>query len=149
MAIPDVVRDWFAKLTEDGATETPEPIGEGEDPTTETVEDDNPEPTDDPETPVDENTDVSGDGNRTAPEPASEFTDAEREAMNSLAGENEALRAENADLRTRIAELGGDSALGIVEEVIEDVVEDDPEDEYDPDADIADQEAELARLRGE
>lgn len=163
MAIPDVVREWFASLNGPAdPQENPEPLGEGEDPTTEGSGSENPEPTDEPDentdpapadapddTPADENTDTSGEGgDRTAPEPVSPLTDSERDAMNTLAAQNEALRAENNDLRTRIAELGGDAALGIVEEVV-DLAAEEPADEYDPDADLAEQEAELARLRGE
>ena len=154
MAIPDVIREWFAGLdTPADPTETPEPVGEGEDPTTETGSALNPEPTDETpaDAPVDENTDVTGAGSdRTAPEPVTPLSDAERDGMNTLAAENEALRSENADLRNRIAELGGDAALGVVEEeVVVDLAAEAEGDDYDADADLADQEAELARLRGE
>lgn len=158
MALPDAVRDWFAQFTDTPAdpTETPEPVGEGEDPTTETDPDLNPDaPTEQgddtgqDDAPADENTDTTG-GDRTAPEPESPLSDDERDAINTVAAENEALRQENNDLRNRIAELGGDAALGIVEEVVEDpTIDTDTDDEYDPDADIADQESELRRLRGE
>lgn len=156
MTIPDAVRAWFASLSDTPAdpSETPEPVGKGEDPTTEVDEKLNPEPTADaPEATdaaADENTDTTPEGeSRTAPEPTTPLTDTERDALNKLAAENEALREENTHFRNRIAELGGDAALGIVEEEVVEQIADEPEDEYDPEADLADQESELARLRGE
>ena len=140
MPVPDAVKAWLTELmggaTAD-ATETPETLGEGEDPTEETPEG-GAETVEDGTTPGESNT---------LPEPDTQITDAERDAMGSLAAENEALREENADLRNRIAELGGDTTLGITEEVVETI--DDPEDDYDAEADVAEQEAEVARLRGD
>jgi hypothetical protein len=159
--IPEAVKAWLASLTAADPEETPEPVGVGEDPTTEPDapagdSDVTPDPAVSPDAPADapgeeapnaaSESEPAG-GTETLPDPTTGLSDAERDAMNALAAENEALRSENADLRNRIAELGGDAALGIVEEVVEPPAED-PAEEYDADADIAEQHAELARLRG-
>jgi hypothetical protein len=188
-SIPEAVRAWLATLTSADPTETPEEVGQGEDPTNEpdagvaaaevaaaaaaegvdpaaaveTEAEVNPAaaaaeteaevdpaaavaaPEGDPAPAADP---AREERTETLPEPDTGLSDDDRDGMNALAVENEALRQENRDLRTRIAQLGGDEALGIVEEVVEAPV-DEPVEEYDAEADIAEQQAELARLRGQ
>ena len=91
----------------------------------------------------------AGEGDGAEPEtlPESETSDTElRDSLVKLGAENEALRGENEALRTRLAELGGDVELPIVEEA-----EAEAEDEYDDEAAQADldtQAAQIAALRG-
>lgn len=140
------------------ATETPEPIGKGESPADETPaveagDETNPETgapaAAEPGT-AGESVETQGEpeGGPTLPEPSTNLSDEERDTANDLAVTIEALRDENNRLRDRIAELGGDTALGISEEVVE-IAPEDEIDEYDADADIEAQKAEIARLKGE
>lgn len=120
------------------STETPEPVGLGENPSTEPDKGTGPG--------VDDQTGAIA---PTLPAPTSDLTDEQRDQMNLVAAENESLRSQNDALRARLAELGGDAALGVVEEPVTLPGVDDTADEYDAEADIAEQLAEIARLKGD
>lgn len=126
-----------AESAADDPAETPEAVGLGEDPSTEPdaagSDPAGDDPADDP-------------AGETIPD-GDENPDTLRDSLNRLAAENESLRSENDMLRSRVAELGGDAALGIMEADPEPIVEDE-DDEYDPDADVADQEDQIKKLRG-
>jgi len=85
--------------------------------------------------------------------PESEVAESElRDALVTLGAENESLRATNEALRTRLAELGGDTEVDALD--VDDHAggtEADVPDKYDDDdaaADLAEQHAAIASLRG-
>lgn len=84
--------------------------------------------------------------------PESEVNESQlRDSLNTLAAENESLRATNEALRTRLAELGGESEVdadAVEVDEVEAEADDEPYDDEAATLDLEKQRAEIASLMG-
>lgn len=133
------LRELLTVADEEDEDQTPE--GDA----TDEADTENPDAAADPETAIADEADAVADDTENETLPDSEVSVAElRDALNVLAAENEALR-------TRIAELGGDTEveIAVAEAETDDEDVEDAEDDESAQADIDRQKTEIAALRDE